>query len=944
MAVEPTDVATLRAASASIMMDRYRFANIAGLSFEGKRDFYATFGYPKILSYADYRAMYLRGGIAKRVVEVLPKATWRGGTEIVEDENPDISTALEQAFLDLDERFNLWSKFQQVDILAGLSSFAVLLIGAPGDLSTELPKGKAESLLYFTAFSGGGDRRYSGMSSTHGLGADAAIQSFELDFSSQRFGLPLFYQLRRMDLSSPELQQPVHWSRIIHIAEGCLEDAIFGQPTLENVYNLILDLDKVTGGGAEAFWLRAHQGFNLNVDADAMLSEPEKTALKEQADEYQHELRRWMFTRKAEVKMLGSDVANFAAPADAIISQIAGSKGIPKRILQGSEQAELASSQDRENFLDVVNGRRSSHAGPYIVRPLVDRLIQYGYLPTPAKGLGKYEVKWPHVQTMTEAERADGAAKWAQINSTNANIVFSESEIRSHWYDMEPLEDDPIQYLSEKEKADGALQWANTNKTQGATIYTDEEIRMHWSGLEPLKPEQKTPVTAPERVTSTAPTAPDDLVLGQKPIVAAPATKKVLPFKAASDYKLSSTQVNLPTDLAQYILDFSAAIPDDSLAADGRETEIYCTLKYGIHTNDADLVRSILIDQGSISLALSETGYFTASDYDVLYIGVISDDLHLLNARISQLLEVTDTHPTYQPHVTIAYLKSGLAEKYAKNDLFAGRSAVIDTVVFSPAEGESTDIALRTAGGPGSGWTAEGGHVPGGSKGDYLLSHKEAYHEIAIGNHATIAHEDLRKLLLHAEKKGTADLSKLTLEGTPIFAGGLNKNRSEMPQISKEAQPGFLASLKEQGIGVKHENVSPHTLVASQNEINAARVGQKLREFESGKKDLRPILVSKDNKVLDGHHRWAVGVALRVDNPATKIPVIRIGVNHTKALATMHDYAKKHGLVAKALTGWTADGEYVYENEMIAVLQAAIEVGNTEVIDKIIGIDRMVAS
>ena len=94
-------------------------------------------------------------------------------------------------------------------------------------------------------------------------------------------------------------------------------------------------------------------------------------------------------------------MANFSNPADAILTQIAGSKAIPKRILTGSEMGELASSQDRDNWKDQINGRQTGYAGPYIVRPLVDRLIKYGYLPTPKKGPREYEVRCPQIQVLT---------------------------------------------------------------------------------------------------------------------------------------------------------------------------------------------------------------------------------------------------------------------------------------------------------------------------------------------------------------------------------------------------------------------------------------------------------------------------------------------------------------------------------------------------------------
>src|ERR1019366_8703222 len=99
------------------------------------------------------------------------------------------------------------------------------------------------------------------------------------------------------------------------------------------------DLDKCTGGGAEAFWLRANAGLHLDIDKDMALPQAKDTvaALKEQAEDYQNQQTRWLRTRGVTVSHLGSNVANFSGPADAILTQIAGTRKMPKRILTGSE-------------------------------------------------------------------------------------------------------------------------------------------------------------------------------------------------------------------------------------------------------------------------------------------------------------------------------------------------------------------------------------------------------------------------------------------------------------------------------------------------------------------------------------------------------------------------------------------------------------------------------
>jgi hypothetical protein len=232
----------------------------------------------------------------------------------------------------------------------------------------------------------------------------------------------------------------------VHIAEGCLDNDVYGVPSLESVWNLLIDLRKVTGGGAEAFFLRANQGLQLDVDKDMQMTEPEKQALRDQAEEYQHQIRRMLRTRGVKATPLGSDVANFASPVDAIVKQIAGTKGIPVRILTGSEMGELASSQDADNWQTQVQDRRTGYAGPMIVRRLVDRLIEFGYLTQPKE----YEVGWPVEEDLDEPEKAQLAVTLANANKTYGSLLFTDDFIRDKTFDLPPLTDEERQADSDR--------------------------------------------------------------------------------------------------------------------------------------------------------------------------------------------------------------------------------------------------------------------------------------------------------------------------------------------------------------------------------------------------------------------------------------------------------------------------------------------------------------
>ena len=417
-------------------MNRTGIADALGRTFGGKRDLYKTLGYKKELGPADYRFRYARNSVAARVVEAYPKGTWRGKAELIEDSNPDpvkgskkLLTPFEQAWKDLSTRLNIWPLFMKADILAGLGRYSVVLLGAPGALNSQLPdQVPPEKLAFLSIFSE----------------LDAKIKSYDTSLTSERYGLPLEYEITTKNPATfASSSVVVHWSRIIHIADNVLDEPTFGIPRLQRVWNLLDDLEKVTGAGAEAFWLRAHQGYQFDLDKEIELGPEEEEALDEEVDNFIDGMQRFVRTRGVKLQALGSDVAIFDRNVLSIISQISSGTAIPQRILLGSEQGQLASEQDRVNWAERVQDRRVEFADPSVVRLSVDRFIKHGILPTPKQ----YETRWPQVFDLSDGERAKIANTWADINQKNKMTIIKPNEFRDRLLELPALEDSEFEKL-----------------------------------------------------------------------------------------------------------------------------------------------------------------------------------------------------------------------------------------------------------------------------------------------------------------------------------------------------------------------------------------------------------------------------------------------------------------------------------------------------------------
>lgn len=409
--------------------DRMAFANLHGFGFEGKRDYYTALGYTRNITPELMWDRYRRNGVARRLVNALPNATWRSGADLVQDDTPEVVTPFEEAWIEFAARTRAWDAMRKADILSQLGRFSVILLGYPGPLDQEARPMKEGSVAYLKQYSE--------------LRVKVQDGDLDNDRKSPRFGKPNRYQFTRLLKSNGTTgTQYVHWTRVIHVADEAVEEDEWGEPMLASVWNWLDDLEKVAGAGSEAFWRRVQPMLSANLMPGATMPTGGEEQVEQEIDKLVHGLRRWVRLSGIELDEVGShDVANFDKQVDALISLIVTPYGIPKRIFQGSEMGDLASSQDRGNWSQNVRDRRRQFAESVVLRPLTMRLQLLRQLPETPES---YEARWPDVQDMDLSERLDMAKKASEVNKNQGEQVVLTNEIRDNILGYEPLEDDEL--------------------------------------------------------------------------------------------------------------------------------------------------------------------------------------------------------------------------------------------------------------------------------------------------------------------------------------------------------------------------------------------------------------------------------------------------------------------------------------------------------------------
>lgn len=159
-------------------------------------------------------------------------------------------------------------------------------------------------------------------------------------------------------------------------------------------------------------------------------------------------------------------------------------------------------------------------------------------------------------------------------------------------------------------------------------------------------------------------------------------------------HKYCVIMADIAGDLRDRLRHFSDALPDDIIAADGRERDSHITVKYGLEDDDPEGVRSLLAHVRPFTIRLGRTAAFVNDEHDVLKIDIVGRRLHDLHHLLNRHLDNVETHRDYRPHLTIAYLKPGTSDRYVGLDWFSGIETTIDKLTFCDRDGKRTGIKL----------------------------------------------------------------------------------------------------------------------------------------------------------------------------------------------------------------------------------------------------------
>lgn len=383
-----------------------------------RRDLDAECGYPHTILPQQYRYMYDRSDVAKRVVDIYADECWAMDPDIRENETYQ-STEFEKKWKDLqqDEENDPLSYIYRCDIISGINRFGTLLLGVNDGADLDRPiEGISEDGSY-----DGVQRNFKLLFMRPFDELSSRVSLFQRDQQNPRFGKPIYYNMIFSDVAlygeaarAPvaanitTMSKTVHWSRVIHFADNREGSEVFGVPRMQPVFNRLCDVRKILGGSAEGQWRAGYPGYSFEMmpglaDAGVKLDEEK---LKKMFWEYSNSMQRYIAVTGLTTKTLTSQLGDPAPYIDVQLAAIALTIGVPLRIFMGSEQAQLASGQDVRTWNRRLQRRQNRYLTPRVIRPFIDRLVMLGILPTPSAGPNKYIVRWPEIAMPTDQEKS----------------------------------------------------------------------------------------------------------------------------------------------------------------------------------------------------------------------------------------------------------------------------------------------------------------------------------------------------------------------------------------------------------------------------------------------------------------------------------------------------------------------------------------------------------
>lgn len=413
--------------------DRFREEDRMQLDIDGE----CGYPDPTELNAMYYREQWETDGLARRCVNIWPDESWAVPPEVYQNDRPG-EEPFDLALDKLNKKFLLFPELHRLDILSGVGSYGIMLIGTDDGGVLERPPAWINPDT--------GEPR-AGHQPAYNL---TYLQSFDesclrinqevSDPNKPRFRQPEFYTINfnRADTTGNQTaalvgvtpdpairDNRIHWTRVIHVADNLATSRVFGVPRQKPVVPYLYNVRKVAGGAGQMFWQGGFPGYSFEQFQDTLgtgIEEIDEEDLREDIQAYILGLQRYLTTVGGSWKSLAVQVASPDHHLSWYLKLISVALGVPMRKFLGAEEGKLASGQDSDDWRTRLRARQENHVEPRILRPTIDRFMSFGVLPR----VPSYNVAWRDLRALSDKDRA-----MVSLQRVQALTQFTTGNVRS---------------------------------------------------------------------------------------------------------------------------------------------------------------------------------------------------------------------------------------------------------------------------------------------------------------------------------------------------------------------------------------------------------------------------------------------------------------------------------------------------------------------------------
>lgn len=449
-----------RASNANLEKERLNYLSslFNGTSNTKRQRLYQEFGYPVDLCFEDFYRACRRNAVAGAAVSRMVDGCWEDFPDIYEGDKTKDATKQTQ----WDKRVNkllkrCWKQIKGADRRNLVGRYSALLIQVKDSKQWRDPVdtvvvGQLEEKALVKLIPAW----------------EAQIEPIEWDSDpeSETFGDVTMYSFIELSVGNNKDARPgriinVHPDRVIILAEGSDDGSMTsGRSMLEEGFNKLLDLEKVSGGGAEGFLKNASRQLNFNFSSKtnfAQLARALGVTEAELSNAMDDQVRRLNDSTDSAVMMQEGDASVLSvAVADpeptwrTALNEFCATVPIPVKVLIGMQTGERASTEDAKDWAKTRMSRRNGFLTD-VITDVVSRFWTLGIIP-PAQN-EEITVGWSDLLAPSQAEKIANMDKLADVavKSTNAfgRSAITENEIRAAG-ELQPLPD-----LDDEELPDG---------------------------------------------------------------------------------------------------------------------------------------------------------------------------------------------------------------------------------------------------------------------------------------------------------------------------------------------------------------------------------------------------------------------------------------------------------------------------------------------------------